>query len=724
MNSTVTSQLISVITLLAVVAAPLPMLFHIVAGATVRSRVPALLAEKMLVLLVLWTVLQSSVVVLLGWIGHLRLVGILVLEGALLVWGLWLISREQGHIFRRLGGDPKEALPTRRERPATERWLLAITCGVALLLIFRVLILPVTDGDSLWYQLPRVAHWYQQATFARPMDMEQWPHGQRDQLWNTVLFLALAPVGHDQFVLLPNVLAWLTLGLGTYALGRLVGGHRFGAMFAAVLILLMPLSVINVQSAHNDLPLGAYFVASVYFTMHGWRYRRGFSLLMALICIAMMAGIKMSGLAYIGLVAALSLCLYLANRLAGKPAPRWVGGSALVRGLVIVSIGLLGGSWYVHNALVTGNPLGFVQISILGRVLWHGEVTQAWVNKTNLLYNFSLINPDHWEILRRAVANSFGLPGLVLAVLALAAPFQLLSRPRVRPLLLPLLCVGLVSFYLYLSTPWSAKWDVEAEMWYWFIEYQMRYGFPLWGLVGAIAGVATRVRPTGFAAWSMVGLATLGATGAATEGWLRFSKSGLVAACAAVFVFFACRAASRRHLRGGLRRLIGRRRPTPTLIIGTSSIVAVLVLLITLGTAASLKVRYKLQDVFLGGISRFIDDLPADTRIGFWSTHASYLLYGKRLQRTLLYLPLHKYATTDDMLQYLCAQPVDVIAVGPLNQGSSAESPVWTWLMKQPQHFERLHGEDIHQDVLVYRLSRPGKGAACEDFPASGSSHP
>jgi hypothetical protein len=482
-------------------------------------------------------------------------------------------------------------------------------------------------------------------------------------------------------------------------------------MFAAVLVLLMPLSVINVQSAHNDLPLGAFFVASVYFTMHGWRYRRGFSLLMALICIGMMAGIKMSGLAYTALVAALSLWFYLANRLTGKPGPHWVETlceQPLVTGLVVVSIGLLGGSWYVHNALVTGNPLGFVQISILGRVLWPGEVTQAWVNKTNLLYNVSLLDPHHWEILRRAVAASFGLPGLVLAVLGLAAPFQLLSRPRVRPLLLPLVCVGLLSLYLYLATPWSAKWDVEAEIWEWFIEYQMRYGFPFWGIVGAIAGVAIRVRPTGLAAWSMVGLATLGATSAATEGWLRFSKSGLVAACAAVLVFFACRAASRRHISGRLRRLIGRQRPKTTLIIGTSSIVAVLVLLITLGTAASLTVRHKLQDVLLGGISRFVEDLPAEMRIGFWSTHASYLLYGKRLQRTLLYLPLHKYSTSDDMLQYLCAQPVDVIAVGPLTQGRES-SAVWTWLMKQPQHFERLHGEDIRQDVLVYRLRRSGE---------------
>lgn len=706
MNLSLTSQLLSVSTLLAVLAAPLPMLFHILAGATVRSRVPALLAEKMLVLLVLWTVFQSLVVVLLGWIGHLRLVSILVLEGALLVWGLWLISRKRPPLVRRLGQDPREGLATPPDRQPAERLLLAITCGMALLLSFRVLIFPVTDGDSLWFQLPRVAQWYQQATFVQPMEQLSGDiHNAYPYTWNTLFLLALASVGHDQFVLMPNVLAWLILGLATYALGRLVGGHRFGAMFAAVLVLLMPVSVINVQTAHIDLPLGAFFVASVYFTMHGWRYRRGFSLLMALICLAMMAGTKMSGLAYIALVAGLSLCLYLPNRLPDKRGLDWVAGSALVRGLVVVSLGLLGGSWYVHNALVTGNPLGFVQVSVLDRVLWPGHVTHAWVNKTNLLNNVSLFNPDHREILQRAVANSFGLPGLVLAVLALAAPFQLVSRPRVRPLLLPLLGVCLVSLYLYIATPGGAKWDVEAEMWGWYIEYNLRYGFPFWGLVGAIAGVAIRARPAAMAAWSMVGLATWGAASAATEGWLRSSTSGLVAACAAVFVFFACSPASRRQVSGGLRHLIGPERRKLRLTIGISSILAVLVILISLGTAASLNVRYKLQDVLLGGISRFVDDLPADTRIGFWGTPAAYLLYGKRLQHSPLYLLLHEYAPSDDMLRYLCAQPLDMIAIGPVPQGSSAEA-VGTWFMKQPQHFERLHGEDILQDVLVYRAHR------------------
>ena len=708
MSLTVTSQLLSVITLLAILTAPLPMVFHILSGAIVRSRVPALLAEKMLVLLVLWTALQSLVVTVLGWSGHLRLVGILELEGALVVWGMWLISRKQGLPVPRLGLHLLGGLAIPPERPSAERVLASIACGVVLLLSFRVLTVPVTDWDSLWYQLPRVAHWYQQATFVKPMDPWWGDLNFYPYTWNTLFFLALAPVGHDQFVLMPNVLAWVTLGLATYALGRLVGGHRFSAMFAALLVLLMPLSLEDVQTAHNDLALAAFFVASVYFTMHGWRYRRGFSLLMGLICIAMMAGTKGSGLAYLVLVAVLSLCLYLANRLADKQSPDWVAGSALMRALVAVSIGLLAGSWYVHNALVSGNPLGFVQISILGRVLWPGELTQAYFNKTNLLYNLSPINPAHWESLRRAAANSFGLPGLVLAVLALASPFQLFIRPRIRPLLLPLLCVCLVSFYLYIATPWSAKWGAEAEITDWFIAYNMRKSFPFWGLVGAIAGVAIRARPTAMAAWIMVGLATLGATSAATEGWLRFSTAGFVALCAAAFVFFACRPASRRQVSGGMRRLIGRQKPKLTLTIGISSIVAVSVILISLGTAASLKVRFKLQDVLYGGISRFIDNLPAETRVGFWHVPAPYLLYGKRLQRPLLYLRLDEYATSDDMLRYLYAQPVDVVAVGPLNQFLPL-SPVWAWMVEQRQHFERLHGEDPRREVLVYRVSRSGQ---------------
>jgi len=658
------------------------------------------------VFLVLWTAIQSSVVTLLGWIGCLTLVGLLVIEGALAFWGVWLIVRDKA--LGRLGRDLRESLARVAEWPAAERWLLSIFFGVALLLSLRVLTVPVTDGDSLWYLLPRVAQWYQQANFVQPQEqLRDSIHDFYPYTWNTLFFLALAPVGQDQFVLLPNVLAWFTLGLGTYALGRLVSGHRFGAMFAALCVLLTPFSSVNAQSAHNDLPLAAFFVASVYFTMYGWRYSHGASLLLGLICTTLMVGIKMSGLAYTALVAASSLYLYLANRLAGKPHPDWgAAGAALMRGLVVIcSLGALAVcSWYVHNALVTGNPLGFVQLSIFGRVLLPGEVSQEFVNKTSLIHSVSLLNLHDWEILRRVVAHAFGLPGLVLAVLSVAALFQGFSRPGVRPLLVPLLCISLASFYLYISTPWSAKWSPEAQIAEWYIEYNLRYGFPFFALVGAIAGSVV-VRPAAIAEWSMVGLATLAAAGAATDSWRSHSLSGLVAVCAAVFIFFA----SSRLGNETLRRLTGRQRSKLAWNLGLGGTVAALLIVTTVGTAAALSRRSSLQDVLFSGISQFVDGLPAHTRIAWWATPAAYYLYGNRLQHTVIYLPLHEHnATSDDLLRYLAGQRVDLIAIGPLDQQRDDLSPVWTSMIEKRQHFERLHGEDPLRDVMVYRLRQPG----------------
>jgi hypothetical protein len=242
----------------------------------------------------------------------------------------------------------------------------------------------------------------------------------------------------------------------------------------------------------------------------------------------------------------------------------------------------------------------------------------------------------------------------------------------------------------------------------WFVEYALRYGFPFLGLIGAIAAVVISARPTAMVVWSMVGLA--GLIGA-TQGALRFSTAGLVGACAAAFIFFASRSSTRRQVREGWRRLFGRRGATQTLTISVG-IIAASVILITAGTAALLKVRYRQQDALFGGISRFIDDLPAATRIGFWDTDQLFLFYGKRLQRRATYLPLDEYATSDDMLRYLCAQPVDVIAVGPGNSFYELPRPR-AWIVEDRQDFERIHGNDPRLDVFVYRLNRSGSTGAC-----------
>src|SRR6185295_17626943 len=99
-------------------------------------------------------------------------------------------------------------------------------------------------------------------------------------------------------------------------------------------------------------------------------------------------------------------------------------------------------------------------------------------------------------------------------------------RSGKRWLLLTLLCVCLVSLYFFISGPWSAKSENDADMSGW-TGTALRFSFPFWGLLAATAGAAVRVRPSGWAASSMAVIATLEAIAIVTDGRLRYSKSGL-----------------------------------------------------------------------------------------------------------------------------------------------------------------------------------------------------
>lgn len=694
MTATLGSQLAGVVALLAVSAAPVPLLIYLTSSAGPRARIPLSPTDRILAALVLWAVVQGSVVVLLGWLGRLRFVNILFLEVVVLACGLASCARAGSWRSLASVAEPADRGRIAASRPAPERWLIAVACGFAVVLTLRVLALPVSDWDSLDYQLPRVAEWYQQASFARPLEQ----HGPADHpinsypySWSALLFIGLASAGHDQFVLLPNLLAWLILGLATYSLGRVAGARRFAAILAAVLIAVMPLSLKSVSTAHNDLPLGAFFVASVYFTMRAWRYRCRFSQLVAVAGLGMLLGTKMSGIPYAALVLLLSVWLFWHSRRGSWPVLE--RGQPVLIGLAVLSVGLLGGSWYVRNVLATGNPLGFLEISVFGRIVFTGSMTRAWVDETTLLHRFFVSNLHHWNVLRQAFADFLGLPALLLIALGAGTSVGMLRRPRGRPVLVPLLLVCAAAFYFYVAGPWSATYAPEAELTSWMGE-EMRYSFPFWGILAALAAGAVRARRRG--EWLLAALATLAAVIFANGG-IRFSKQGVLVLAIAGLVLLADRESARRRVRDLLAGGAGRTR------LGVAVTVVVAVAVITCGTWAARGVRYRLQDEFFGGLGRLVDGLDPGARIGFWECHASYLLYGKRIQRPLTYLALGAQHDADEMLRYLRAQPVDVIAVGPRSE-YTATSPVWDWLVEKAGEFDRLSGEDLSRDVIVYRL--------------------
>jgi dolichyl-phosphate-mannose-protein mannosyltransferase len=700
----VPTELFHQLLLTAVVCAPLPIVLALVADDLICSSRSVSLTDCWLGTLVLWTVTESLVVVSLGLSSHLFVAELLMAETVVVAVGMPMLIRRRGTVARWW----RMSLDGLGRCSGAERWMLFVVTGLLVLLVLEEFGLPTGDYDSLAYQLPRVVEWYQQGTFLeRPPQWAGWinsyPYG-----WNTLFFLMVAPLGHDQLALLPNLTAWLMLAVVTYGLARLGGGQRTGSLAAAVLLLLMPLSVINVHSAHNDLPFAVFFLGSLYFSLRAWQQRSGSLALLAAACAGMMLGCKMSGVGYIVLL----LGIWCSLAAIGWRARRWRWSTILepcrypvLAVLCLGSVGLVGASWYLRNASENGNPLGFFQVSVFGWVILKGPVTRAFIDQTSLTGNFRLGDARHWAILARAIRQFPGCPGMMLAVGGAFLPFALFRRRNGRVILLALSTLCLATLWLYAAGPWTAKDGFEPDISDW-MGQQMRYSFPFWGLLAAVVG-ATMPRPSGtlIPGIMMVG-AAIGAVDAVRHSALYAEFSHRRATLLFAGALALASLAGTGLGRPPARRLVARlrsawsRQPRAAVAAGIA-----LVLLLTLSASAAMLIargrRQAAQEARYGGIGRFIDEeLEPRARVGFWGSHTSYLLYGRDLNRRLRYLALDQQPTWEDMARYVRSQPVDVVAVGPKVQ----PSPVWGWLADHPEAFVRIHGHHIFRDVVVYRV--------------------
>jgi hypothetical protein len=562
-----------------------------------------------------------------------------------------------------------------------------------------LLALPVADFDSLSYLLPRVVEWYHSGQFATPLaQFGAHPINSYPYAWNTLSLLTVASMGHDQFVLAPNLVAWLILGLAIYRLARLCGGAPTACLGTATLAMLMPVTLTNIRSAHVDLALAAFFVAAAYFIADALDRGHGDSALMAIASVVMMLGTKMSGLPYAAVL--VGFCLWLGvHRYATDPSaarwPRVKTRHVCVVLLVAVASGLAGLSWYVHNALVHGNPLGVIQVSILGHVVWDGSVTSESVARTDVLHNFHLIDPRHWAIALAAAIEQLGVPGLALSLGAVGSVRLLWRQSAPRGLLLAVLGLGLVSFWLYLATPWSGNDGIEHGITP-FMSREVRYGMPFLSLLSVLAGAAHPAAPRHLVVAALVVGALLGAM-AAADPWQRQGAAALkwqvVVAIFTVLMLWSTRLDLVRRLQTWTSRA---RVPALTLwllVIG----------LAVLGTTvAALATRHRSQYTMFGGIARFVDqELPPGKPIGFSGTHATHLLFGTRLQQRLKYVPLQRSQTLDALAAELRGQGLAAIAVGPrIGQAPSFPS----MLRDAGGPFVRLHGRDLDSEVVVYGL--------------------
>ena len=157
------------------------------------------------------------------------------------------------------------------------RWALShpaltiLGCSVLacmLLGAYLILVVPQNDVDSLWFHLPRVAHWLQNGTLH---------HFQAPNLWQTVfainseigLLWLTALWGTDQLTGFVQWFGTLFTMIAIYGIARQLKFSKPASIFAALIWSTFTIVVVQSTSIKNDALVAFFVVVSFYFLMTG-----------------------------------------------------------------------------------------------------------------------------------------------------------------------------------------------------------------------------------------------------------------------------------------------------------------------------------------------------------------------------------------------------------------------------------------------------------------------
>lgn len=666
---------LGLLALLGAALAPLPL------ATVIAGRLTGGIGARITALLAVWLLAHGTLVTGLGWARILDGTALLIGYGVLLLTGLALLGRRPD--AARGVGAALATLARWRTWPLPER-LLAAGVGAALIVAaFALPIVPCANWDTLMYQLPVVAEWLQHGSIhARPAQWWQSWDFDRGILfypgaWNAQYGWTLALGGHERFAVLPNLVVWLLYGAAIRQLARQAGAAAAPATAAAALAMVLPIAAIAVHSAHNDLPLGALTLATLACAIEARRRSDPGWAALAIALAGLVAGTKQTGV-YLAPLALLPLLAALAQRprrrdLLARLPPRWPG-----LALALALFALLGVAWYVRNLIETGNPTGFVRMSLPGHEL-PGVIDAAYIRRTDLLHAFDLRRPDHWWLVVRVGLYYLGLPALLLLLPLLGV--RRLWRER-RPVLLAFAALAAVLAWTYLTGPWSGKHAFDPDL-SWWMGQQLRYTFALWGVLAALAAAAAP-------AWR----------------WLVPAQALGVAAAACALPYF-----------GPMHEW--------KWTIPATGVVLILVLLperlprlrplwtrvmLPLGIATWLVAPWLLREWRHGGWNAFLWNVPSALRrldpearpIAAALTHQAWVLYGADGRRPVRHLPLERCTSDDAIRAMLRDSGCTLLAVG--ETWPPMPRRVIDFLAAHPDEFPCVHGNPAEWGMDIFRI--------------------
>ncbi|WP_155967400.1 glycosyltransferase family 39 protein [Kamptonema formosum] len=707
-----------------------------------------------------WSIIQVMAGLFLGSVRQFHLAPLILSEIILFAAGTVSLLR----MSRRAPLSWRNLMPASRRLNKQELLAVASLSFVGLMLLGKLATVPVTYYDSLWFHLPPMARWYQTHYFTLLDPAGEWLFAHWDAKvypydWEVLCALFLMPFGEDFLVCLPALIAWLLLGLSVYLLSRQFGATRFHSMAASSLVLTVPYIIDQVNTIHIDLPLASFYMACLYLALSYHRSRSVTELALLLASLGMLIGLKTIGFIYAAFIAGLFAILEISRSWRNtqrSATPNWSSWRQVLNPAVatgVICLLVLGGFWYLRNFLeiksyTAGESAVKVASTALSAVPVPARINLYKLQQSTLTNQFNPANIDHWKTFGMLAISRLQIPFVAMVMQVLVLPVAFLGQRRVpHPNTAGLFALLIATGFLYWNTPYSSgtSGDVAGQLSV-LLGYNLRYGFPVLGVLGvAAAASATLMRtPDKFIA-ALVCLSTVTGTvssslfdlvrheffvGNSEVRPTKILESFKESPDQAVAFISHHLTAEMSSLAAGiliyiilLFLLLGRgdRNPEANTAIAKfsrffkrsrSPLAFFIAIALTASTTLMAREKRDLaRTEIYGGIYEYIDShIKTTENIGYLLSSRNYIFYGKSLKQQVLHVPFESDNIVD-WLKELRQKNVSYIALGPLDVDAQKSAKIQRLKidllrLENSGVFTRVSGKNMSKEPLLYRFNR------------------
>lgn len=649
-------------------------------------------AEHWLVALTAWCLIQLGIALVLSSTGWLRAGPLFAVEALILLAGVSLA--------RRRGIEPRAFAP-RVEHPAALALFAAfVTLGLAAL--EKGLAVPMTDWDGLAYHLPLMAEWIQHGSLVTLPELGQ--TGLYPSHWELGSLIGYFAFGEDLLFTLPDLVAWAILALSVQVLARRAGARATDATATALLLCSLPVVLMQTEEMKADLPLAAAFGASL--VLGGFLHpeRRASRPALFFLGLGWLCGLKSSGPVY-ALVAVVVVLVWWVAVAEGPRRPR----AAVLKTALPAALAALGLAvfWYLRNYLELGNPLGQVQVQVLGKEIFAGEMTRAELQRTSFSALWRPTDAADAKALLAAGREWIGWTILPLVIAYLAALVRGWGTRRARWTTALLLVLVVVCGALYAITPFSGDngshgWRISS-----WVGQTWRYALPKFlaaSVLAALGWKVLRLRSAIPAVLAVFAAAWAAALHAAPPRPSLLAGLG-VAILAALLL-------------SPLRRRLAESRVASRLVPPAgSSRRAAIALLVLAAVAVDMSWLHSLREQRERGRHELYDlpysyalEAKNEVPLGFAMTQLRYPLYGRDLRQRVMDVSCRGCARSSWFREILDSG-MEVLALGPRPVHRSfarPETDLRPWVEDDGAPFEPLQrvGSGAGEGIVLYRVLR------------------